>query len=231
MILSIETATSVCSVALFDPEKNTLVSYFELQIERAHSNKLTSLIEQALQLSNVSTKQLSALAISEGPGSYTGLRIGTAVAKGLCFTLGIPLIAVNTLKAIAHSFVENQKLLPQNTLLAPMIDARRMEVYTTLFDTQLNEVQAISAMVIEENSFTTFLNKQTVIFMGDGAAKTQDLLTHSNAHFSNPIFPNAKSIGYLALEKFHRKIFEDVAYFEPFYLKDFLVKKSTKKLL
>lgn len=227
MILSIDTSTTVCSVALHNLE-GTLVSFYELHVEHSHSSYLNKMIENLLENTGLTFKDLKAVAISEGPGSYTGLRIGTASAKGFCYTLDIPLIAVSTLQSMAK---EVSQYNTSSALLCPMIDARRMEVYTALYNQQLETVEAIHPKVIDETSFKDTLENQQVIFFGNGMDKCKETLQTTNSFFVAEIVPSAKHVGTLAIEKFKKEDFADVAYFEPFYLKEFRMNKSKKKLL
>ncbi len=225
-ILSIETSTTVCSVAL-TTDGNTLASQ-KLFIEKSHSTLLTVVIEQIMKQVGMEMAELDAIAVSKGPGSYTGLRIGVSTAKGLCYALDKPLIAVNTLLAMAN---EVNRQNHSQALLCPMIDARRMEVYTALYDGELNELEKTSAKILEENSFDETLNQKQVLFFGNGADKFMALKTGvANAVFIDNITPSAWSVGLLANQAFLRGDFEDVAYFEPFYLKDFVATKPKKVL-
>ncbi len=216
-ILSIETATTVCSVALH--ENGKLMASKSLHLAQSHSGLLIVLIEQIMQQCNVSVMQLDAVGISEGPGSYTGLRIGTSTAKGICFAADVPLIAINTLEAMAKHM---QAYNVQQYHLFPMLDARRMEVYGLLCDHELKEVEAAQPFIVDESSFDAWLSEHPTIFFGNGARKCIEVLPHqSNVYFVDNIHPDAAAIGQLALDKFERKAFEDTAYFEPFYLKDY----------
>lgn len=224
LILGIETATKICSVALSGNGK--LLALKEEGGAYSHSEKLTVFIQEILKQAGKSLKDLDAVAVSKGPGSYTGLRIGVSAAKGLCYGLDIPLISVSTLKAMALN-----KSLPKKVLYCPMIDARRMEVYTALFDENNIEVEPISAKIIDEDSFAEELKEHQIIFFGDGADKCKETLGgNPNAIFSDKGLPSAEFVNQIALEKFSKQDFEDVAYFEPFYLKDF-VATTPKKLL
>ena len=160
---------------------------------------------------------LSAVAISMGPGSFTGLRIGVSTAKGICYALGIPLIAVSTLKAMAFGMAKKLK----SELYCPMIDARRMEVYSAFYDLENNLVRKIQADIVNESSYLTFLNKN-VVFFGDGSVKIKEIIKHENATFISDFHPSATFIGDLSYEKFRNSDFVDIAYFEPYYLKDFV---------
>ena len=223
LILGIETATKMCSVALSD--ENGLLALKEAGGEYSHAENLNLFIAEVCKKAGKELKDIEAIAISKGPGSYTGLRIGVSAAKGFCTALDIPLISVDTLKAMALS--QDQS----DSLFCPMIDARRMEVYTALYDNKGNKIEDISAKIIDENSFKKELNAGKVVFFGDGAEKCREVLeSNPNAIFIEDVHPSAKFINEIALEKFNKNEFEDVAYFEPFYLKDFIA-TTPKKLL
>jgi tRNA threonylcarbamoyladenosine biosynthesis protein TsaB len=224
LILSLETSTSVSSVALF---KDSEMIFSNVNIkEKSHSGSLLKLIQNSVEISGYSLKGLEGVAVSKGPGSYTGLRIATSVAKGLCFALDIPLIAINTLESMAWgiNIYNTEKML-----LCPMIDARRMEVYCMVLDHQLKVIEGTMAKIIEENSFDELLEDNQIIFFGDGAEKTIKYIgSHSNSRFIENFYPQAAYIGVLAGKKFSSKDFEDLAYFEPYYLKEFISFKSLK---
>jgi len=220
LILSLESATPVCSVALFEGSK--LLDSSHLHIPQSASSRLAVMIDEVLKRCDVSPKQLNAVAVSSGPGSYTGLRIGVASAKGLCFALSIPLIAVNTLESMVSQVADR---FDEGDLLCPMLDARRMEVYCLLALSDGRVIQQTQAKVIDESSFQSELSENKIIFFGSGAAKCRDVIQHKNAAFIDNIFPSAVDIGRLAFAKFESQSFEDLAGFEPFYLKDFIVKK------
>ncbi len=223
LILSLETSTKVCSVALH--QDSHLLAVFELFTEKSHANALTLLIDNLISYCGVKFTDISAIAVSKGPGSYTGLRIGVASAKGLCFALDIPLISVPTLQAMAYGLSKQFPLTSH--LFCPMIDARRMEVYCQVFDHQLNTILPVDARIIDAHSFSNILSEKPVIFFGDGAAKCKDILNHPDlALFVDNCYPSAKFIGELALEKLVSNSFENIAYFEPFYLKEFFYKKA-----
>jgi tRNA threonylcarbamoyladenosine biosynthesis protein TsaB len=223
LILSIDTSTSVCSVALH--QDTQLLGLYELFTEKSHASAITILIDNLMQQSGHQLTDLSAIAVSKGPGSYTGLRIGVATAKGLCYSLDKPLIAISTLQAMAYGL--SSQYPANNYLYCPMIDARRMEVYCEIFDSQQQSVLPIDARIITEESFADLLAQQEIIFFGDGAAKCKSLLQHSgNALFIDNLYPSAKFIGALALKKHQMESFENIAYFEPFYLKEFFYKKA-----
>ncbi len=224
IIVSIETATRAGSVAVHDGGK--LVGLQQYDIEKSHSSLLHTMVQQVLENSNLTASAIDAIAISAGPGSYTGLRIGVSTAKGLCYALDKPLIAVNTLKAMAQQ-VANTATSP--ALLCPMIDARRLEVYCMLLDNEMSEQQATEAMIIDEGSFAGELQQQHVIFFGDGAEKCKSIIQHPNAFFVDGIIPSAREIGQLAYTSYTKGKFENLAYYEPFYLKEFRIIKSKKK--
>jgi tRNA threonylcarbamoyladenosine biosynthesis protein TsaB len=227
LILLLETATSSCSVAI--AENGTILACKELNEQNIHASYITIFIDEVMKSAGKNYSDLNAVAVSKGPGSYTGLRIGVSTAKGLCFALVIPLISVNTLEAMAdgaRKIVENQGT---ELLFCPMIDARRMEVYTALYSVNLDEIEKVKALILDENSFLEYLEKSRMVFFGDGAEKCKSLYAkHANAIFID--FENSAShLNHLALQKFNDKAFEDVAYFEPFYLKDFVATVSSKK--
>ncbi|HEY9008638.1 tRNA (adenosine(37)-N6)-threonylcarbamoyltransferase complex dimerization subunit type 1 TsaB [Ohtaekwangia sp.] len=224
LILSLETSTSVCSVALHDHGK--LIAVAEIRKEQSHAAKLAVLVEQVVKLADASLSDVKAIAVAAGPGSYTGLRIGASTAKGLCYALDVPLLAVETLKVMA---AQVQQFNKSDAILCPMIDARRMEVYCQLFDASLNTVNNIEAKIIDEQSFVETLTSNKIIFFGDGAAKCKTVIRHSNALFLEDVVPFATQLGYLANNKFEKNEFEDLVSFEPFYLKEFMIKKPADK--
>lgn len=218
LILSIETAASLCSAALH--EHGTLSGSRKLTTERSHSKYLVPLISDLFQETGHTLKELSAVAISRGPGSYTGLRIGTATAKGICYALDIPLIAIDTL--LSMCYLANREN-PDNHDLCPMLDARRMEVYTLISDAHLTVKRDIQAIIVDEGAFRPALDENPILFFGEGMPKTRHILkNHKNARFLDNIFPLAESIGFLAQEKYRNRQFENLEAFEPFYLKDFI---------
>ena len=224
MLLCIETSGKNCSVALF--EGLQLVSIREVHTEQfSHSENLHVFIEQVLKESNLQPKAIKAIAISAGPGSYTGLRIGVATAKGLCYGWDIPLIALPTLRILAeqvsYEFTNIEYIIP-------MIDARRMEVFTAVYSHDFSPILGERAEILTESTFDTYLNKGKTIFLGDGITKFQAICKHKNAYFWENKFPSAKQMGRLALEKYQAQAFEDIAYFEPFYLKEVYLVKSEK---
>jgi tRNA threonylcarbamoyladenosine biosynthesis protein TsaB len=226
LILSIETADMGCSVALHDAGE-LLVEKIEFD-SKSSSSLLTTLITEVFEVCDKTFSDLSAVAISKGPGSYTGLRIGVSTAKGFCYALDLPIIAINTLDCLIHA---NRDF--EGEIVCPMLDARRMEVYCKMIDIKNNkEVLKTSSLVIDSNSFQEILNSQTVLFCGPGAVKCRELLeAFSNSRFELETTPvQAKNMGILAYEAFKKGSFESLEELEPFYLKDFLAKKSQKKM-
>ena len=220
LILLIETATKSCSVSL-SSENKIIACKEEVNKQYSHAEKLTVFITELFKTQDFSIKDLDAIAVSKGPGSYTGLRIGVSTAKGLCYALDIPLISVSTLKAMAFRMAQKE----DSDLYCPMIDARRMEVYNAFYNSTNKEIRGIQADIIEADSYQKELDKK-VLFFGDGAQKCKQIIQHPNAKFLDDIFPSSKDMLEIANEKFSEKIFEDVAYFEPFYLKDFVTGKK-----
>jgi len=228
MILCIETATGVCSVALCN---DTATLHLREAAEgRSHASQLTVLIRELLAEASVSTQELDAVAVSKGPGSYTGLRIGVSVAKGISYGAGIPFIGINTMTAMYYGFISKHGVPPGKTLLCPMIDARRMEVYNALFTPDGKMVSSTAADIIDEASFHAELTDGRVIFFGSGAAKCKGIITDSNAHFEDDFTLSASYLQIPSAEALKEKRFEDTAYFEPFYLKEFLATVPKKMI-
>jgi tRNA threonylcarbamoyladenosine biosynthesis protein TsaB len=227
LILQIETATTVCSVAL--SENESVLAYKEIQQRNVHAEVITVFIDEVLKTASKQYDELNAVAISCGPGSYTGLRIGISVAKGLCFALDIPLIAIETLEAMTDGFVaQNTFDDKSNILLCPMIDARRMEVFTAIFDVKGNRVRPTSAEIIDAKSFGDLLESNNIIFFGDGAAKCSEVLgTNPHVQIIPEFLNSARYLTKKANEKYLANDFEDTAYFEPYYLKDFIAGKKS----
>ncbi len=223
MILNIETATQICSVSLSKGKE--IIALRENDEKNSHAVQLSVFIEELLKTSGVSRKEIKAIAISKGPGSYTGLRIGVSTAKGLAYGLGVPLISVSTLQAMAYGVSSKLDCAP-NSLFAPMIDARRMEVYSAFYDSNNQLVKGISADIIDANSYVEFLNSNPIYFFGDGASKCKEIIVHENAHFIENFNPSASFMADSSHEKFEKGEFENLAYFEPFYLKDFVAIKA-----
>ncbi|HTM99452.1 MAG TPA: tRNA (adenosine(37)-N6)-threonylcarbamoyltransferase complex dimerization subunit type 1 TsaB [Pedobacter sp.] len=226
-ILQIETATEVCSVALAINGKT--VAQKEEAAQNIHAAKLTLFIKEVMEQAQLTFGDLDGVAVSKGPGSYTGLRIGVSTAKGLCFALDKPLIAINTLMMMADGFLKQNP--GYKGLVCPMIDARRMEVFTAIFDDKLTEIEATNAKIVDESSFLTVLAHHEITFIGNGAAKCSALINHPNAKFVSTNFNSASYMSSLANLAFMDKKFEDVAYFEPFYLKDFVVTTPKAKAI
>jgi len=226
VILQIETATTSCSVALAVDGK--VVVFKQINERNIHAEVITLFIDELVASANLTYTNLDAIAVSSGPGSYTGLRIGVSTAKGLCFALDKPLISIETLEAMAYGIIHSDDVtIDQDTLLCPMIDARRMEVYCALFDARGQKVRATSADIIDEHSFAEELNNHQIIFFGDGADKCETTLgANPHAHFLPGFVNSAIFLTQKAAEKFDKKEFEDVAYFEPYYLKDFIAGKK-----
>jgi tRNA threonylcarbamoyladenosine biosynthesis protein TsaB len=221
IILSLETSTDVCSVALHN--NGVLIRHAIVKESQAHASKLAPLISDIFNETPFKISDLSAVAISSGPGSYTGLRIGTSTAKGICFALDIPFIAIPTLKILAK---EAKQHVTADALICPMLDARRMEVYCQIFDYDLESQSHVEAKIIESGSFAELLTTQKMFFLGNGAAKCKGTITSHNAFFLDDIVPLAAELGYLAQERFVEQKFEDLSAFEPFYLKQFEAKKA-----
>ncbi|HUS87465.1 MAG TPA: tRNA (adenosine(37)-N6)-threonylcarbamoyltransferase complex dimerization subunit type 1 TsaB [Bacteroidales bacterium] len=223
MILCIETATNICSVALCSNEK--VVSARESDEDKSHASLLTILIGELFNESHIMAGQLDAIAISKGPGSFTGLRIGVSVAKGISYASDVPLVAINTLKSMYHGISEirqNIKGTDEQILFCPMIDARRMDVYYSVFDTGGKELVETRADTIDKNSFQKLLSDHKILFFGNGSTKCRDILRNKNALFHEGFNLSAKYLCIPATTAVSNRMFEDVAYFEPYYLKDFL---------
>ena len=222
-ILLIETATQICSVVLASEGK--VVAHRESDTPNAHSTCLSVFIDEVLKESQLTPRELGAVCVSAGPGSYTGLRIGTSTAKGFCYALGIPLLSVPTLLSMAALYYRQHP--DYRGLVCPMIDARRMECYTMIVNGEMEILRNSSADVIEVGCFDEWLDRGEVVFIGDGAEKTKEILgKHSNARYDNGFHLSAKGMLELAETRLREGKMEDVAYFEPFYLKDFVAKKS-----
>ena len=223
-ILHIETSTDTCSVAVSQDGANI---FHEERLEGSqHAQVVGGLVDEAISFTDSHAIPFDAVAISSGPGSYTGLRIGTSIAKGICYGRNLKLISIPTLELMCVPILLRDEELPEDALLCPMIDARRMEVYTALYTRALNSVKETEAKVIDPMAFAEELDKHPIYFFGNGSDKCRDTITHPNAHFVSGIQPLAKWMGPLAEKKHANGIFEDIAYFEPFYLKEFVAKKS-----
>ena len=224
LILSIETSTDICSVAIHEGGK--LRSNQMHQIEKSHSSLLPQIVEEILQEAELTYKDLSAIAVSEGPGSYTGLRIGATTAKAFCYSLSIPLIALDTLDILIEA-VKGKFKGPH--YMCPMLDARRMEVYTKMEDQDFNEIWLTKLLILEPTTFQEFT--EPVYIFGNGMPKFREIVNQDNLIFIDDIYPEAANMGRMAFEKFEEQSIEDVAYFEPNYLKEWRTTKPKKQLL
>ena len=220
-ILNIETATTNCSVSL-SKKGETVVLKEDYSSNYSHAERLHVYIDEVLGSSGISKSELDAIAISKGPGSYTGLRIGVSTAKGLCYALDKPLIAVATLEALAR------QIEVEEGLIVAMLDARRMEVYSAVFDHEYSQIRTTQAQVLDTNAFNEYLNLGKVYFIGNGVVKAKEIISHDNAVFIEGKLPSANEMSAIAYHKYQKSDIEDVAYFEPYYLKDFIAIKSKK---
>jgi tRNA threonylcarbamoyladenosine biosynthesis protein TsaB len=218
-IICIETATINCSVALI--QNNSVLAFKESTVRNSHAEMVTVFIEELLAENNVDLSALNAVAVSKGPGSYTGLRIGVSTAKGLCYALDIPLLAVSTLEVLTSGIIKDFSV-DESVLFCPMIDARRMEVYSAVYNIRFEQLREIKAEIINKHSFHDLLDKGRMVFLGDGSLKCKEVIDHPNAVFSYHIYPSAQHMAAFASNAFSENRFEDVAYFEPYYLKDFV---------
>ena len=218
LILNIETATTNCSVAVAKNGK-TLALKEDYSQGFSHAERLHLYIDEVLKEAGIDSKLLDAIAVSKGPGSYTGLRIGVSSAKGLCFAINKPLISVNTLKSLA------MQVHISEGLIIPMLDARRMEVYSAVFDASNTQIRETQAEILDENSFTEYLNQGKVYFIGNGVEKSKTIIKHENAVFVDGKLPSANEMSLISYDKYQKSDTEDVAYFEPYYLKDFVAIK------
>lgn len=223
LILNLETSTTNCSVCIAKDGK--IAGIKELNSANySHAEKLHVFIDELMQSTGSKMQDLDAIAVSMGPGSYTGLRIGVSAAKGLCYALGVPLISVDTLKSMAAQLILNEK----DAILIPVLDARRMEVYSAVFDGQLHQIRETKAEIIDENSFQEYRNLKSVHFLGSGAEKIKEVLTEEYITYHCDVIPSAKEMASISHQKFASKDFEDLAYFEPYYLKDFVLQTKKK---
>ena len=227
-ILHIETSTNVCSVAVSEDGK--VIFDKADRTGNNHAEALGSFVDEAMSFADSHAIPLDAVAVSSGPGSYTGLRIGVSMAKGVCYALDLPLLSVPTLELMCVPILLRNEEIEDDALLCPMIDARRMEVYAALYDRALKPVRGIQADVVDGDTYRQWLDQRPVYFFGNGAAKCMDTIAHPNAHLIEGIEPLAKWMMPLAEKKMLNDIYEDVAYFVPYYLKDF-VAKTPKDLL
>lgn len=227
-LLCIETATAVCSVALV--RQGRVAGLLETNTTNSHAAKVAVFIDELIREHLNSASGLDAVVVSSGPGSYTGLRIGASTAKGLCYALDVPLIAIETPLSMAYGMkmiaVSPQKL---PLIYAPMIDARRMEVYTALYNPEMETIKAVNAQIIQQDTFDDLIHDHQIILAGDGAAKCKELLNHPNFIYLDEFRNSAAHMAEAATRRFEQQQFEDVAYFEPFYLKDFIAGKPRVK--
>ena len=221
LILNIETSTKNCSVCISNKDE-VIISKELNDLNYSHAEKLHPFILDVIKSSGVSIESLDAIAVSKGPGSYTGLRIGVSAAKGLCFALNKPLISVETLNALALSID-----VKEEAYIIPMLDARRMEVYSAVFTNSKEQIREVKAEVIDENSFKEYTDKK-VYLLGDGSDKCKEILNHPNFVFVKDKHPSSVQMAELSYAKYKKNDIEDVAYFEPFYLKDFMVTPQKK---
>ncbi len=218
----LETSTECCSAAIARGTEK--IVEVKTETSKQHASQLAPFVQELLRKEGLKVSDCDAIAVSEGPGSYTGLRVGVSTAKGLCFGSGKPLISVGTLKILA------MQGRGKADFIVPMVDARRMEVYSAVFDSQCNEIRATEATILDESSFADLLKEHTVLFIGDGAAKFSTVCKSPNATFEQ-CFPLASAMVEPAIEAYNKKEFKDVAYFEPFYLKEFVAGISRKSVL
>ena len=216
-ILNLETATTNCSVSISENDTTILLKENNA-VEYSHSEQLHVFIKEILEEASLSFSDLDAVAVSKGPGSYTGLRIGVSAAKGLCFSLDIPLISVPTLQSMAR-----QVKVEKNEVVIPVLDARRMEVYSSVYDLNYKEIRETKAEIIDPSSFSDYSKYDKVYVVGSGASKCEETLQYSNFVFDSELMPSANEMAVIAHDKFQKQLFEDVAYFEPYYLKDFVL--------
>lgn len=219
LVLNIETATTNCSVSL-SKDGETLVLKEDNSSGYSHAETLHLFIDEVFKISEIKPTEIDAIAVSKGPGSYTGLRIGVSSAKGLCFALNKPLIAISTLESLAH------QLQIDNGLIIPVLDARRMEVYSAIYNSKLELVRGIEADILTEESYNELLKTNKVYFIGNGVEKTKGLIQHPNAIYVEGKLPSANEMALLVEQKYKKSDTEDVAYFEPYYLKDFVALKK-----
>lgn len=229
ILLLIETADEVCSVGLSTNGK--LIHAEEVMEKNAHSRLINTLVESLLQKSKVSFSDISAIAVSKGPGSYTGLRIGTATAKAFCYALNIPLISVNTLQSLAINFLHSNSV-SEDTFLMPMLDARRMEVYTALYSSKMEEVMQTTALVLNNESLNAWTGSRKVVLFGNGANKCDELISGmENVSIIEKIYPSVNGMVSEATKLYSNNQFEDSINFEPFYLKDFITTAPRKNIM
>lgn len=216
VILCLETATTNCSVAVAINGKIKAIRE-ENNLKFSHAEKLHVFISEVLTEAKIAKTELDAVVVSKGPGSYTGLRIGVSAAKGLCFALDVPLLSISTLAVLANQVKED------NCYIIPLLDARRMEVYSAVFNGAKKQIRPIKAEIVNKDSFGEYISEKSTVFLGDGAKKFSELCNHKNAIFLEDKYPSAAEMALLAEDKYKKSDTEDVAYFEPFYLKEFML--------
>jgi tRNA threonylcarbamoyladenosine biosynthesis protein TsaB len=226
IILLIETATDVCSVGI--SINGNLISIEESFVKNAHAAQLQILVETAIKKAAITLNQINAVAISIGPGSYTGLRVGLSAAKGYCFALNIPLIAIDTLESLTYQ-ASNLLSIKKTDYYIPLLDARRMEVYTGVWDASLNKIKEVTPVILDAFSFQDYLAKGDCIIFGSGAQKFKDICNATNLIYLKDVYASVKGMAVIAFHAFQESKFADIAYIEPFYLKDF-VGTTPKKL-
>ena len=224
-ILCVDTSSFICSVSVF--ENLSLISSNSTEVEKSHSKLLIQLIDQSLKDAKIKINEVDAFAVSMGPGSYTGLRIGVSTIKGLCYSLEKPLISINTLEILSKSALNHINNY-NDFFICPMIDARRMEVFTKMLDNDFNEVEKDKALILDDKSFNDIGGGKSIYFFGDGSNKFQKITNNKNFHFIDNIISSSKHMGELANIKYENKQFENLTTFEPFYIKDFFIVNKNK---
>jgi len=224
-ILCVDTSSFICSVSVF--ENLSLISSNSTEVEKSHSKFIIQLIDQSLKDANIKIYEIDAFAVSMGPGSYTGLRIGVSTIKGLCYSLEKPLISINTLEILSKSALNHINNY-NNFFICPMIDARRMEVFTKMLDNDFNEVEKDKALILDDKSFNDIGGGKLIYFFGDGSNKFQKITNNKNFHFIDNIISSSKHMGELANIKYENNQFENLTTFEPFYIKDFFIVNKNK---
>ena len=224
-ILCVDTSSFICSVSVF--ENLSLISSNSTEVEKSHSKLLIQLIDQSLKDAKIKINEVDAFAVSMGPGSYTGLRIGVSTIKGLCYSLEKPLISINTLEILSKSALNHINNY-NDFFICPMIDARRMEVFTKMLDNDFNEVEKDKALILDDKSFNDFGGGKLIYFFGDGSNKFQKITNNKNFHFIDNIISSSKYMGELANIKYENNQFENLTTFEPFYIKDFFIVNKNK---
>jgi tRNA threonylcarbamoyladenosine biosynthesis protein TsaB len=224
-ILCVDTSSFICSVSVF--ENLSLISSNSTEVEKSHSKFIIQLIDQSLKDANIKINEIDAFAVSMGPGSYTGLRIGVSTIKGLCYSLEKPLISINTLEILSKSALNHINNY-NNFFICPMIDARRMEVFTKMLDNDFNEVEKDKALILDDKSFNDIGGGKLIYFFGDGSNKFQKITNNKNFHFIDNIISSSKHMGELANIKYENNQFENLTTFEPFYIKDFFIVNKNK---